>query len=200
MNIHELNNLDNSISSFEFLKKESEKYWENVKLIDCWGHQIQQNSKWKNGLSERELDEFQAKMEFDFPESLKNYFRTMNGLDKPGVNINNWEEEAEFGVIFYSYPDDIDLIKEMIEWVREENEVTLENVETKLVPNIFPYYGHRFLILDNQQTVLSMWGADIIYWAENLSRGIAQDIFKFNHDDIIKVKLDENEFWNKKVL
>ena len=199
MTVQELNNLDTSISSFEFLKKESERYWENCKLIDCWGHQVQQNSKWKKGLSESELDEFQLSMGFEFPEALKNYFRTMNGLDQPGININNWEEEADYGVLFYSYPDDIDAIKDRIEWVLEKNEVTLENIKTKQIPSIFPYYGHRFLIMDNQKTVLSMWGADIIYWAENLSRGIAQDIFTFNHNRIIKQKLDENEFWNKKV-
>lgn len=199
MEIDELNNLDNSISSFEFLKKKSEEYWETSELILCWGFQIQQKSKWKKGLTESELNDFQNKIGFEFPESLKNYFRTMNGLDKPGININNREEEVEFGKTFYSYPEDIKLIKSEIEWVLDKNNVTKNDVEYKIAPNIFPYYGHRFLILDNQQPVLSMHGADIIYWAENLCRGIAQDIFEFNHNKIKKNKLNETGFWNTKV-
>ena len=200
MNINELNDLDNSISSFEFLKKKSEKYWETSELILCWGFQVQQKSKWKKGLTESELVDFQDKIGFEFSESLKNYFRTMNGLDKPGIDINNGEDEIEFGKIFYSYPEDIELIKSEIEWIFEDNRVSKNDIKSKMVPNIFPYYGNRFLILDNQQPILSMRGQDIIYWAENLCKGIAQDIFEFNHDKIKKKKLNETEFWNNKVL
>ncbi|NRS90908.1 hypothetical protein HNQ02_003859 [Flavobacterium sp. 7E] len=200
MNIDELNNLDNSISSFEFLKKKSEEYWEASELILCWGFQVQQKSKWKKGLMESELVDFQDKIGFDFSESLINYFRTMNGLDKPGIDINNGEDDIEFGKIFYSYPEDIELIKSEIEWIFEENNVFKNDIKSKMVPNIFPYLGNRFLILDNQQLILSMRAQDILYWAENLCKGIAQDIFEFDHNEIKKKKLNETEFWNNKVL
>ena len=200
MKIDELNNLNNSISSFEFLKKTSEKYWETSELILCWGLQIQQNSKWKKGLTESELIDFQNKIGFEFSESLKNYFRTMNGLDKFGININNGEDEIEYGTIFYSYPEDIELIKSEIKWILEENFVTKKDIESKAIPNIFPYYGNRYLILNNQEPVLSMQGTDILYWAENLCKGLAQDIFEFNHNKIKKKKLNETEFWENKVL
>lgn len=125
----------------------------------------------------------------------------MNGLDKPGIDINNGEDEIEYGgTIFYSYPEDIELIKSEIEWILEENLVTKEDIESKIVPNIFPYYGNRFLILNNQEPVLSMRGTDIIYWAANLCKGIAQDIFEFNHNKIKKERLNETEFWENKVL
>jgi len=39
--------LDNSISSFQWIKKKSEKYWQKVDLMECWGFQIQEGSKWK---------------------------------------------------------------------------------------------------------------------------------------------------------
>ena len=103
--------LDNSVSSFEFIKQQSEQYWEHIELKICWGFQIQEGSKWKKGLSEQQLLDFQRELGMTFPESLKNFYRTMNGLDKPGINNNGGEEETEYGPTFYSYPDDISAIK-----------------------------------------------------------------------------------------
>ena len=168
----EYKNLDCSISSFQFIKKESEKCWEQIDLERCWGFQIQEGSKWKKGLTEPELDDFQKLLKFSFPESLKNFYRTMNGLDKLGINNNGGKEEIEFGATFYSYPDDINRIKSQIEWVMEANCVTNEIIHKQNAASIFPYYIHRFLIIDNEEIALSMWGRDIIFWAENLSKSI----------------------------
>jgi len=194
----EYKNLDCSISSFQFIKKESERFWEKVDLEVCWGFQIQEGSKWKKGLSETELEDFQKKLRISFPESLKNYYRTMNGLDKPGLN-NNGGEEIEFGTTFYSYPDDIDKIKSQIEWIMQDNSVSDDTINSQNIPSIIPYLGHRFLILDNEEVILSMFGNDIIIWAETLSKGISKDIFSINSKIEIK-NINMNSFWNKKVL
>ena len=53
------------------------------------------------------------------------------------------------------------------------------------------------LILDHEETVLSMFGDDIIFWGGNLSKGIAQDIFPIRHAE--KKKIDTSLFWNKKI-
>lgn len=193
----EFKKLDNSISSFEFIKKESEKYWNQVELENCWGFQIQEGSKWKKGLSDKELEDFQENLGITFSESLKNYFRTMNGLDKPGIN-NNGGEEIEFGTTFYSYPDDIEIIKSQIKWILEENNVDDKVISVQNIPSIIPYLGHRFLILDSEESILSMYGNDIIMWAENLSKGIARDVFPI-HSAIHKKNIDLNLFWNKKI-
>lgn len=195
----EYKNLDCSISSFQFIKKESERFWEQVDLDVCWGFQIQEGSKWKEGLSEIQLEDFQKQLGIKFPESLKNYYRTMNGLDKLGINNNGGEDEIELGPTFYSYPDDIDKIKSNIEWIMEDNVVTSDIIKAQNVSSIIPYLGHRFLILDKEETVLSMYGNDIIIWAENLSKGIAKDIFSFNSINEITI-INVNSFWNKKAL
>lgn len=192
-------NLDCSILSFQFIKKESEKYWKKVELDVCWGFQIQEGSKWKKGLSEIQLEDFQKQLEITFPESLKNYYRTMNGLDKPGINNNGGEGEIEFGTIFYSYPDDINEMKYMIEWIMEDNGATDATVNSQDVPSIIPYFSHRFLILDNEEIVLSMYGSDIIIWADNLSKALAKDIFSVYSLPEEK-KINMNSFWNKKIL
>ncbi len=195
----EYKNLDCSVSSFQFIKKESERFWEQVDLDICWGFQIQEGSKWKKGLSELQLEDFQKQLGITFPESLKNYYRTMNGLDKPGIDNNGGQGEIEFGATFYSYPDDLHKMKSLIEWIMEDNDITDDIVNTQNVPSIIPYLRHRFLILDTEETVLSMFGNDIIVWAENLSKGIAKDIFLEYSTTEIK-NIDINSFWTKKVL
>ena len=113
--------------------------------------------------------------------------------------IMGGEGEIEFGATFYSYPDDLDKMKSLIEWIMQNNNVTDDIVNTQNVPSIIPCLGHRFLILDTEETVLSMFGNDIIIWAENLSKGIAKDIFLIHSTTEIK-SIDINSFWNKKVL
>jgi hypothetical protein len=81
----------------------------------------------------------------------------------------------------------------------ETNSVTQEVIIKQNVAPLFPYFGHRFLILDEEQHVLSMHSRDIIYWAHNLSKGIARDIFPFFSKENLN-EIDENSFWNKKVL
>lgn len=195
----EYKKLDCSISSFQFIKRESEKYWEEVDLDVCWGFQVQEGSKWKKGLSETELEDFQKNLGIVFSEPLKNYYRTMNGLDKPGINNNGGQGEIKFGTTFYSYPDDIEKMKSHIEWIFKDNNVTDEIITTQNVPSIIPYLGHRFLILDNEGSILSMCGRDIIIWEENLSKGIARDIFPI-HPTIELKNINTNSFWNKKAF
>lgn len=194
------NRLDNSISSFEFIKKASEQYWESVEPALCWGFQIQQGSKWKAGLSDADLVYFQNQVGIKFSDSLKNFYRSMNGLDKPGINNNGGESEITFGPTFYSYPDNIEEIKSVIDWVLEENKVTTADINQLNAAQIFPYYGHRFLILDNEELVLSMYGSDIIFWASNLTKGIAKEIFPFHAINVDTKSVNINSFWNKKAL
>lgn len=195
----EYKKLNNSLTSFELIKQKSEQYWEQIDLEVSYGFQIQQNSKWKKGLTDEQLIDFQKQLGIQFPESLKSYYKTMNGLDKPGLDNNGGKGEIEFGPTFYSYPDDIEEIRSNINWILEANTVTKEVIIEQNVPLLFPYLGHRFLVLNKEQHVLSMHSRDIIYWAYNLSKGIARDIFPFFTKGNLK-ELDGNSFWNKKVL
>jgi hypothetical protein len=45
----------------------------------------------------------------------------MNGLDKPGIHIYN--NTSEFRPQFYSFPNDLDLIIETIDWIYKANSV-----------------------------------------------------------------------------
>ncbi|CAL2102997.1 SMI1_KNR4 domain-containing protein [Tenacibaculum sp. 190130A14a] len=194
----QIEKLTNTPQDFKALKTASEKFWSNIELEEVYGYQIQSGSKWKEGLNEEDLEIFQKELDIEFPESLKTFYRTMNGLDKPGINILAEEEECKFGTTFYSFPDDLQEMKRYIKWVHKENNSA--NYDKGKVPSIIPYYSHRFLIIDKYEQVLSMYGDDIILWSDNLIQGIAQDIFDVNYRKMKTIELKPIDFWKDKVL
>jgi hypothetical protein len=171
---------DESLSFFETIKKESETFWaDSSPNKDIYGFQIQQDSKWRQGLSDGELQEFESSIGFSLPIPLRNFYKTMNGLTKQGINLyGNDGTRPTFRSVFYSYPEDLKLIQEQIEWVYETKSVKKEDLERLKVSRIFPVYRHRFMLVDiPDNPILSMHGEDIIYFAENLSKLVANEIF-----------------------
>jgi len=171
---------DDSISFFETVKNESEKFWVDTSPNKgIYGFQIQQDTKWRQGLSDTELQEFENYLGVSFPTPLRNFYKTMNGLTKQGVNLyGNDGTPPAFRSVFYSYPDDIQLIQEQVDWIYDATSVKKEDLENLEVSRIFPVYGHRFMLIDMPSTpILSMYGDDIIYYAENLSKLLANEIF-----------------------
>lgn len=166
---------------FEIIKKLSNEYWENSEInTGVYGFQIQKDTKWRVGLSDNEINEFENELGYKFPTALRNFYATMNGLDKKGINVyGNSGEDYTYRPIYYSYPDDLEIIKESIQWVYEETNMTIEKLKKDGFSRIFPVCHHRFVLIDDpKQRVLSMYGNDIIPWADNLSKLIATDIFE----------------------
>ena len=171
---------DDSVSFFETVKNESEKFWVDTSPNKgIYGFQIQQDTKWRQGLSDTELQEFENYLGFSFPTPLRNLYKTMNGLTKQGVNLyGNDGTPPAFRSVFYSYPDDIQLIQKQVDGIYEATSVKKEHLENLDVSRIFPVYGHRFMLIDiPKNPILSMYGDDIIYYAENLSKLLANEIF-----------------------
>jgi len=171
---------DDSISFFETIKRESEKFWaDTLPSKGTYGFQIQQDSKWRPGLSDTELQEFEKAIGFSFLAPLRNFYKTMNGLTKPCINLyGSSGTPPAIRPGFYSYPDDLQLIKENIDWIYEATSVKKEQLEGFGVSRIFPVFQHRFMMIDVPgNPILSMYGDDIIYYAENLSKLLANEIF-----------------------
>lgn len=174
----EFNSLDDSLESFGLIKRLSEKKWKNAEIqSNVWGFQIQSGSVWNTGLLDSEIRDFESQIGVSFPDALKNFWRTMNGLDRLGINVGDGKSPPDFGRTEYSYPHDIARIKDFIAWTAEENGYTYAQLTSGKAPFIFPYSGNRFLIFEPFKQVLSMHGNDIIYWGLNLSKGLAADIF-----------------------
>ncbi len=171
---------NDSLTFFEAIKKKSEIFWaDTIPNKGVYGFQIQQDTKWRQGLNNTELQEFENTIGFSFPIPLRNFYKTMNGLTKQGINLyGNDGMPSAFRSVFYSFPDDIQLIQEQIGWIYEATSVKKEDVENLELSRIFPVYGHRFMLIDiPNNPILSMYGDDIIYYADNLSKLLASEIF-----------------------
>lgn len=154
-------------------------------------------------MSEEDIKSFESELGFKFPEGLKNFYRVMNGVDLPAINIfANSGKEPVYSNIIYAYPKDLELIKEQINWIYEANEMREADIIKHGISRIFPVFGHRFVLVDTEDDfVLSMYGDDIIYWTDNISILLAIEIFEEeqltrvfqenqNNTDMIKFWLD----------
>lgn len=176
-----LKNPDNSIEYFKDLKIKSEAYWKTLELNESiYGFQTQKGTLWNKGLTEDQIASFEAEVGVEFPEGLKNYYRVMNGVNLPAINIyGNSGEKPTYSNSFYSYPEDVARIKERIQWIYESKNVTVNELKKNDISRIFPVFGHRYLLVDDENgTILSMYEDDIIYWADNISKLLAIEIFQ----------------------
>jgi hypothetical protein len=166
---------------FPWLKKSSEEFWTEVQLNRAiYGFQIQPGTHWRPGLSDDEIDGFERDIGFCFPEIYRMFLSCMNGTNQPTVNLFGDSGQSYVnGPGYYSYPQDIDAMRDLIRWIHESFKLTPALVETRQIPHIVPLVNHRFLIMDRCQTnpVLSMYGSDVIIYASSLPSFLVNDIF-----------------------
>ncbi|MDR0467857.1 MAG: hypothetical protein LBG67_03310 [Campylobacteraceae bacterium] len=178
------------IDKFIELKKTSEDYWKNISIKKgVYGFQIQNGTKWNDGLSESQLVEFQKIMGFEFPEILKDFYTVMNGVDKEQINIyGNSSHKHSYLKKFYGFPDDVEEIKKLIKWIYEANKIDEEEMIDKNISRIFPIYHHRFILINQKEhPVLSIYGDDIVLYANNMI-----DLF-YDDLEIKKTRLNYKE-------
>ncbi len=197
MNIENLQFPENPNVFFSWLKKLSEKVWENIEPREgIFGFQTQNGTKWIEGLSEEEIEEYESELGFVFPEIYKSYLRNMNGTYIPAINIFGYGESIAYSPYYYSFPRDLEVVKDRIHWIYKEFLVNEEEVKRENIPHIIPIVSHRFLIADNcvENPVLSMHGRDSILYAPNLQSFLAADIFR-NHSIIPTDSEFQIKFW-----
>ncbi len=195
---------DNPNIFFRWLKKMSEKIWENLEMKrGIFGFQTQKETKWLEGLTEAEITEYEIELGFAFPEIYKFYLRNMNGTDKPAINNYGDSEIIAYAPDYYSFPRDLEAVKDRIRWIYDEFFIDEEEIKREKIPHIIPIVGHRFLIADNcaENPVLSMYGRDVVVYAPNLQKFLIADIFEnssmvaadINYE--IKLWLDDDPFY-----
>ena len=169
-------------SFFVWLKKTSENLWGITEINRIiYGFQIQKGTKWLPGLSEPDIAEYERIMGFGFPEVYKLFLRHMNGIDKHTINI--YAESGEpyrYGVGFFSYPRDLDLLKARIAGVLEAFQITPGTISEQNIPHIMPIIEHRFLVMDRCEgnPVLSIHEDDLILYAASLPQLLIAEIFQ----------------------
>jgi hypothetical protein len=123
-------------------------------------------SRWR--LTDKTITQYEVAVGASFQPDLKTFLRCMNGTDIPAIDVRGSSAEPpRFAPGFYSYPGDLELIKERIESASTDKvqlAATLEESGFHLPDDakLIPICGHRYLvccpILDSSP-VLSVWDA-----------------------------------------
>lgn len=188
----------NAEEFFPWIKEESEKIWKRTDINKAIsGFQIQRGTKWLLGLTDDEIVDFEKELGFCFPAIYKSYLRYMNGTDKEMINVFGGSEVSpKFSIGFYSYPRDIKIIKDKISWICKSFNISPSEIGDKELPHIMPIVSHRFLIMDQCPTnpVLSMFGDDVILYADSLPNFLYYDIF-YNSTSQLDLKYEKVKFW-----
>ena len=182
MNLEDLRPPLNLDEFFPWLKRTSDEYWDNVEIDrSIFGFQIQKGTKWLPGLSNEKIVEYEKEIGFSFPENYKVYLKHMNGTDRSTINVyGECGEPYRYGIGFYSYPRDLEMVRRRIKWIHEEFEVTPTFVEEQQIPRLMPIVSHRFLVVDRcaANPILSMYGRDSILYAFSLEAFLLNEIFR----------------------
>ena len=159
-------------------KRTTEAKW-SERSIDptLYGFQIQRGTRWNLGLSDKQIAEYASALAVIFPHDFRAFLRAMNGTDMATLNVYGCGGEPHReSVGVYSYPRDIEIVKQRMTDVDEERAkltTTIMEQGFDLLPEtkLLPIYGHRYLAcasnLENS-VVLSIHGGDAIVYGNSL--------------------------------
>ena len=158
-------------------KSVTERVFESATIAECWGFQIQKNTKWNTGLTEDEIVSLEKQFGFDFPNDYVEMLKVFNGFDTKQISIDpDGVEKPQYERRCYKYPDDLEKTKWLLDEINQNIEyanatLTEAGFDPAQVEGFIPLYGHRALVVleNKQQTpVLSIWGSDIIVYGDSL--------------------------------
>ncbi len=161
------------------LKQRSEKKFRNKPLYsNCYGFQIQPETKWNPGLNEFEIESMEELFGFEFPDDYKSMLLMMNGFDRDEISIDPDEEcEDEFGRVLYKYPEDYERTKWRVEELFEYIKYTKEPLEkagfdTEQIIGFIPLYSNRYLTVFRDKSlspvISAHQGTDVILYGNSL--------------------------------
>ena len=147
-------------------KRATEAMWSET-LIDPtrYGFQFQRGTRWKEGLSDEMVTEYERVLSVRFPHDLKAFLREMNGTDLATLNVyGSCGEPPRESVGVYSYPRDIETVKARIEHIRANRaeiaaDLAGQGFELPAEASLVPVYIHRYLVCTidlNSSVVLSI--------------------------------------------
>ena len=147
-------------------KRATEAGWSERSINPTlYGFQFQQGTRWNAGLRDNQIAEYEQVLEVRFPHDFKSFLREMNGTDLPTLNIyGNCGEPQRQAVGVYSYPRDIEIVKQLMKEMRaghEEIAIDLaeQGFELPAEARLVPIYGHRYVVCTsnlNSSVVLSV--------------------------------------------
>lgn len=156
-------------------KLQTEHYWAQREINPIvYGFQIQRGTRWNDGLTETEITDYEGVLNVRFPEDFRLMLSVMNGTDLPTINVyGHCGEPFAYGVGVYSYPRDLDLVKERMELVQNDAaELSQELcINFPSSDRLVPIFAHRYVVcrLDpSESPVVSIMDLDAVYYGDNL--------------------------------
>ncbi len=160
--------------------RETEKKWADRKINNgTYGFQFQPGTKWIPGLSQEQINAYQSTLEIRFPKDLVTFLQYANGTDLQTINVyDNDGNPHTYAPGVYSYPRDLEVIKQRIALLTEDWDEVLESLglgENVLGknPKFFPFFAHRYVLCNGDPTtsiVCSIHGTDAIVYGPSLEK------------------------------
>lgn len=166
----------NEIDWIKF-KRITEEKFNTATLKECWGFQIQKDTKWNAGLNKQQIEKLEEYFGFKYPLDYIDMLKAFNGFETLQISIDpEGKEENEFARRCYKYPDDLFdtkwLIDEANQYIEYANKALEEaGFDSTQLEGFVPLYGHRALAVlkdKSKSPVLSIWGDDIIIYGKSL--------------------------------
>jgi len=139
----------NFLSDF---KRATESKWSNTSIDPAIsGYQFKLGTRWNPGLSDELIARYEGVLGARFPGDFKAFLREMNGTDPSTLNVysSTGHPHREW-VGVYSYPRDLEIVKEMIEHIRSSRDditrdLAEQGFELRAEASLVPIYGHRYV-------------------------------------------------------
>ncbi|PYT96247.1 MAG: hypothetical protein DMG36_00800 [Acidobacteria bacterium] len=171
-------------------KRATEAKW-SKDLIDptLYGFQFQRGTRWNAGLSDEQVTEYEGILRIRFPHDFRTFLREMNGTDLAMLNVSGaCGEPQRESVGVYSYPRDIEVVKERIERIRASREeiaadLSGQGFELPVQASLVPIFDHRYVVCTsdlNSSVVLSIVvnATDAIVYGDSLREYLEKEFLR----------------------
>jgi len=135
------------------------------------------------------IAEYEGVLRVRFPHDFKAFLREMNGTDLATLNVYGYcGEPHREGVGVYSYPRDIELVKQRIEDIRKNRveiavDLAEQDFELPAEASLVPIFGHRYVVCASNRVssvVLSIVvnDTDAIVYAGSLKEYLEKEFLR----------------------
>jgi hypothetical protein len=184
------------------LKQSTEKKWSSLTIDpSIYGFQFQRGTRWMPGLSDEQIADYEGVLGSKFPDDFRIFLGAMNGTDVPTLNVfgsSGVPQRQSPGV--YSYPRDVEVVKHLIEVVRENRDdvaLDLASQGFHLPPqaSLIPVCGHRYVVCTqklNTSAVLSIvvHDVDAIVFGDSLREYLTKEFLAAKPKSQVRLPLE----------
>lgn len=180
----------------------TESKWSTVTIDpSIYGFQFQRGTRWMPGLSNEQIIAYEDLFGAKFPYDFRAFLAAMNGTDLPALNVygsSGASPRQSPGV--YSYPRDVELVKQLIEVVEENRDdvaldLASQGFHLPAQASLVPLCGYRYLVCTrklNNSAVLSIVVDDVdaIVFGHSLREYLTKEFLAATARSQVRVPLE----------